>query len=152
VSESWNFILKEMLDGSLNTIFNLLKVLIPLMVVIQLLIVYNVLEKISTKLEFLGKPMGITKNAMFPLLVGVFMGVTYGAGTLIELNKQKPLGRRDFLLIGIFMVLCHGIIEAAFLFGVAGASVVIVVVVRLLIAFVITCICARLPYFRRLDN
>ncbi len=152
MSESWDFILKEMLNGSFHTILNLLKVLVPLMIIIQLLIVYNVLEKISTRLEFLGKPMGITKNAMFPLLVGVFMGVTYGAGTLIELNKQKPLGRRDFLLIGIFMVLCHGIIEAAFLFGVAGASVVIVVVVRLLIAFVITCICARLPYFRRLDN
>lgn len=152
MSESWDFILKEMLNGSFHTILNLLKVLVPLMIIIQLLIVYNVLEKISIRLEFLGKPMGITKNAMFPLLVGVFMGVTYGAGTLIELNKQKPLGRRDFLLIGIFMVLCHGIIEAAFLFGVAGASVVIVVVVRLLIAFVITCICARLPYFRRLDN
>jgi Nucleoside recognition len=110
VSESWNFIFNEMLHGSLNTIFNLLKVLIPLMIVIELLIVYNVLEKISTRLEFLGKPMGITKNAMFPLLVGVFMGVTYGAGTLIELNKRKPLGKRDFLLIGIFMVLCHGII------------------------------------------
>lgn len=152
MSESWNVILNEMVTGSLNTVFNLLKVLIPLMILIELLITYNVLERISSRLEFLGKPMGITKDAMFPLVVGVIMGVTYGAGTLIELNQRKPLGKRDFLLIGIFMVLCHGIIEAGFLFGIAGANVIIVVVVRLMIAFVVTCICARLPYFRKMDS
>ena len=152
MSQSWSFILDEMLHGSLNTILNLLKVLVPLMVIIELLITYNVLERISVRLEFLGKPMGVSRKAMFPLLVGVVMGVTYGAGTLIELNKENPLGRRDFLLIGIFMVLCHGIIEAGILFGMIGANVFIVVGLRLLIAFVITCFCAWLPYFRRMEN
>lgn len=152
MSESWEFIFREMAWGSFNTLLNLLKVLIPLMVIIELLITYNVLEKVSARLEFLGRPMGISRKAMFPLVVGVVMGVTYGAGTLIELNKQNPLGRRDFLLIGIFMVLCHGIIEAGILFGMIGANVVIVVGLRLLIAFVITCFCARLPYFRKLES
>ncbi len=152
MSESWSFIFHEMLNGTLHTVFNLLKVLIPLMIIIELLITYNVLEKIAGRLEFLGKPMGITKNAMFPLVVGVIMGITYGAGTLIELNKQTPLSKRDFLLIGIFMVLCHGIIEAGILFGIVGANVFIVVVVRLMIAFVVTCFCARLPYFRHMKD
>lgn len=152
MSESWEFIFREMAWGSFNTLLNLLKVLIPLMVIIELLITYNVLEKVSARLEFLGRPMGISRKAMFPLVVGVVMGVTYGAGTLIELNKQNPLGRRDFLLIGIFMVLCHGIIEAGILFGMIGANVLIVVGLRLLIAFVITCFCARLPYFRKLES
>lgn len=152
MSESWEFIFREMAWGSFNTLLNLLKVLIPLMIIIELLITYNVLEKVSARLEFLGKPMGISRKAMFPLVVGVVMGVTYGAGTLIEMNKQNPLGRRDFLLIGIFMVLCHGIIEAGILFGMIGANVFIVVGLRLLIAFVITCFCARLPYFRKLES
>jgi len=152
MTASWNVILQEMLHGTLNTVFNLLKVLIPLMIIIELLITYNVLEKIARRLEFLGKPMGITKNAMFPLVVGVVMGITYGAGTLIELNKQNPLSRRDFLLIGIFMVLCHGIVEAGILFGIVGANVIIVVGVRLLIAFTITCVFARLPYFRHMTD
>lgn len=152
MTASWSVIGLEMLHGTLNTVFNLLKVLIPLMIIIELLITYNILEKIARRLEFLGKPMGITKNAMFPLVVGVIMGITYGAGTLIELNKQNPLSRRDFFLIGIFMVLCHGIVEAGILFGIAGANVFIVVVVRLLIAFIVTCIFARLPYFRRMND
>ena len=57
MTASWNVILQEMLHGTLNTVFNLLKVLIPLMIIIELLITYNVLEKIARRLEFLGKPM-----------------------------------------------------------------------------------------------
>ena len=152
MTAGWDVIFHEMFWGGLTVAFNLLKVLVPLMIIIELLITYNVLEKISGRLEFLGKPMGVSRKAMFPLLVGVVMGVTYGAGTLMELNRQNPLGRRDFLLIGIFMVLCHGIVEAGILFGMIGANVLIVVGLRLLIAFVITCFCARLPYFRRMAN
>ncbi|MEG0392845.1 MAG: nucleoside recognition protein, partial [Anaerovoracaceae bacterium] len=113
---------------------------------------YNILEKISKKLEFIGKPMGMSKDAIFPLLVGVFIGVTYGAGTLMELNERKPLSKKDFALIGVFMYICHGIIETGFLFGVNGASVLVVTVGRLLLAFIVTCIFARLPYIRRKDK
>lgn len=148
MSESWKVIGEEMLFGSLSTVLNLLKVLIPLMIIIELLIKYNILEKISTKLQFIGKPMGMSKDAIFPLLVGVVMGVTYGAGTLIEMNKRKPLSQKDFTLIGVFMYACHGIIETGFLFGVAGANVLIITLGRLLIAFTITCVVARLPKMR----
>jgi len=100
----------------------------------------------------MGKPMGMSRDAIFPLLVGTVMGVTYGAGTLMELNERKPLSKKDFALIGVFMYLCHGIIETGFLFGINGAHVFVVVVVRLLIAFFVTCIAARLPYFRKMEH
>lgn len=152
MSESWNHILNEMLTGSLSTVLNLLKVMIPIMILIELLVQYNILEKISKRLEFMGKPMGMSRDAIFPLLVGTIMGVTYGAGTLMELNERKPLSKKDFALIGVFMYLCHGIIETGFLFGINGANVFVVVGVRLLIAFVVTCIAARLPYFRKMEH
>ena len=152
MSESWSYIFYEMYTGCFTTILNLLKVLVPLMIIIELLIQYDVLEKLSRKLEFLGRPMGISKDAIFPLLVGVVMGVTYGAGTIMELNQRKPLSKRDFALIGVFMYLCHGVIETGFLFGINGANVFVVVVVRLLIAFFITCIAARLPYFQKMEH
>lgn len=149
---SFDIIIKEMFTGSLTTILNLMKVLIPLMIVIQLLMVYQVLEKIAGKLEGLGKVMGMSKNAMLPLLVGFVMGVSYGAGTLLELNKSNPLSKRDMALVGIFMFLCHGVIETGMLFGVAGASVLVVTVVRTLIAFLITIILARTALIKRMDN
>ena len=152
MSASFDIILNEMLTGAIATTFNLLKVLIPLMIIVELLMVYHIIEKFATKLEGLGKIMGMSKNAVFPLLVAVFMGVTYGAGTIIEINKRTPLSRKDMALVAVFMYLCHGIIETGFLFYVAGANVLVVTLGRLFFALIVTMIAARLPYFKNMEN
>lgn len=145
-------ILQEMLFGSLSTALNMLKILIPLMIIVEILMVYNVMEKLANKLQFLAKTLGMKKQSIFPLLVGVVMGVTYGAGTLIEINRQTPIPKKDYALIGVFMFLCHGIIETAFIFAVAGANIFMITFGRLLIAYGVTVLAARLPYFRRMEE
>ena len=152
MSATFDVIINEMVNGAIMTIFNLLKVLIPLMIIVEILMVYKIIEKVATKLEGLGKIMGMSKNAVFPLLVAVFMGVTYGAGTIIEINKRTPLSRKDMALVAVFMYLCHGIIETGFLFYVAGANVLVVTLGRLFFALIVTMIAARLPYFRNMEN
>lgn len=152
MSASFDFIVREMLTGSLNTMFNLLKVLVPLMIVIEILMTYGIIEKFATKIEGFGRLMGMSKNAMFPLMVGFVMGVSYGAGTLLELNKTNPLSKRDMALVGIFMFICHGIIETGLLFGVAGASVLVITLGRTLIALVVTIVLARTPFIKNMDN
>lgn len=152
MNASFDFIVREMITGSLTTMFNLLKVLVPLMIIIQLLMAYGIIEKFASRLEGFGRVMGMSKNAMFPLLVGFVMGVSYGAGTLLELNKTNPLSKRDMALVGIFIFLCHGIIETGLLFGVAGASILVITLGRTLIALVVTIILARTPFIKRMDN
>ncbi len=152
MSESIDFIVKEMVTGSLTTVLNLLKVLIPLMIVIQILMTYGLIEKLASKMEGFARLMGVSKNAMFPLLVGFVMGVSYGAGTLLELNKTNPLSKRDMALIGIFIFLCHGVIETGLLFGVAGASVLVITLGRTLIALIVTIILARTPFIKKMDG
>lgn len=151
MSASWDVIGMEILTGCISTTINLLKVLVPLMIIVELLMVYKLVEKMAVKMNWIGKLLGIGKNAILPLLVGIIMGVTYGAGTLVEMNKVDPLTKRDFALIGIFMFCCHGILEATFLFGMAGANVFFICVLRLLIATAVTMIAARLPYFNRME-
>lgn len=150
MSASFDVILREILFGGIATALNMLKILIPLMIIVEILLVYNVMEKVADKLQFLAGALGLEKQSVFPLLVGIVMGVTYGAGTLIEINRKTPIPKRDFVLIGIFMFLCHGIIETAFIFGVAGANITAVTVGRLAIAFVVTAVAARLPAIRRI--
>jgi|GEM_PF-590361 len=152
MSVGWDIIFNEMVIGILSTVLNLLKVLVPLMVIVEILMVYNIIEKLATKLEFLAKIMGMKKEAIFPLLVGVVMGVTYGAGTLLEMNRRAPISKKDLALIGVFMFLCHSLIESAFLFGIAGANIFIITVGRLLIAFIVTIIAARTPMFRSMSS
>lgn len=149
MSASADIILHEIFFGCIATALNMLKILIPLMIIVEILMVYNIMEKVADKLQFLAGALGMQKQSIFPLLVGVVMGVTYGAGTLIEINRRTPIPKTDFALIGIFMFLCHGIIETAFIFGVAGANILAVTVGRLAIAFIVTAAAARLPVFRR---
>ena len=152
MSASADIILQEIFFGCIATALNMLKILIPLMIIVEILMVYNIMEKVADKLQFLAGTLGMQKQSIFPLLVGVVMGVTYGAGTLIEINRRTPIPKKDFALIGIFMFLCHGIIETAFLFGVAGANILAVTVGRLVIAFIVTAVAARLPAFRRMKE
>lgn len=152
MSAGFDVIIREMLTGSLSTIISVMKVLIPLMIIVEILMVYKVIERMAGSLEGIGRILGMSRNAIFPLLVGVVMGVTYGAGTIIEINKRTPLSRKDMALVAVFMYLCHGIIETGFLFYVAGANVLVVTLGRLLFAFLVTMLTARLPYFRNMTD
>ncbi|MEG1931325.1 MAG: nucleoside recognition domain-containing protein, partial [Anaerovorax sp.] len=138
--------------GWFSTILSLAKILIPLMIIIEILRVYHIMERLADKLQFLAKSMGMEKQSIFPLLVGVTMGVTYGAGTLIEINKETPISKKDYTLIGIFLFLCHGIIETALIFGVAGANIFFITVFRLIFAFIVTVVASKLPFIQQLNN
>jgi hypothetical protein len=76
------------------------------------------------------------------------MGVTYGAGTLMEMNEKEPLEKKDFILIAIFFFICHGIIETTAIWGTVGANVIIISAGRLMLAGAITMAAARLPFFK----
>lgn len=152
MSATFEVISSEMLTGVVTITLSLLKVLVPLMIIIEILMVYKVIERLAGRLEWLSRILGISKNAIFPLLVGVFMGVTYGAGTIMEINKKTPLSKKDMALIAVFMYLCHAIIETGFLFYVAGANVLVVTLGRFTFALVVTIIAARLPYFKNMEN
>ena len=141
-------IINEFLTGSFSTIINVLKVLIPLMILIEFLSVYHVMEKLSKKLTFVTKVLGFSPSAVLPLLVTVVMGVTYGAGTLMEMNEKEPLEKKDFILIAIFFFICHGIIETTAIWGTVGANVIIISAGRLILAGAVTMAAARLPFFK----
>jgi hypothetical protein len=146
VANPWASMAREMLWGTVvNVIWSLARVIIPLMILIEFMLVYKVVDRIAPKFKWLCRVLGISNDALLPLLVGLLMGVTYGAGTLIEINKRTPLSRRDLTLIGIFLYACHGIIETTILFTVAGGSAFFVCVVRLAIAVLVTAVAARLP-------
>ena len=141
-------IIHEMVFGVLNTVYLILRVLIPLMIGIELMMMYKVIEAMAEKMGFFCRLLGIGKDALLPLLVGLFLGVTYGAGAIAEMNRVQPLAKRDMALLGVFLFACHGIIENSYLFALAGANVVIISVVRLAIGIGVTMGAARLPIIR----
>jgi hypothetical protein len=140
--------LSDMLTGGISVAWSLARVIVPLMVVIEFMLAYRLVERFAPKLGWLRRVLGISPDALLPLLVGLFMGVTYGAGTIMEINRRKPMSSRDFRLIGIFLYACHGVIETTVLFAVAGGSVFFVCVLRIAVAVAITAAAARLPLLK----
>lgn len=138
-------ILKELVLGYAGIIKSMLMVLIPVMIILELLITYHIMEKIASRLTFVTKLLRLNEQSVFPLLVGIMAGITFGAGAMIEINKKSPIPERDLWTIGVLIFICHGMIETTLIFAVAGANIWAVSLGRLLIAFAAAMLAARLP-------
>ena len=138
--------LPELGLGVLQMALTLLRVLIPMMIVIELMFAYNIVELLARKMSPICRLFGISKDALIPLLIGFLLGITYGVGAIMELNTKRPLSRRDLWMLGVFLFSCHGIIEVTYLFAVVGGNAIFIAGVRILIAVVVTAIMARLPF------
>jgi len=71
---------------------------------------------------------------------------TFGRFGCLHIKFCKKLNNMDVSL------LCHAIIETAFIFYVAGANILAITAGRLVIAFMVTVIAARLPVFRKMEE
>lgn len=74
----------------------------------------------------------------FSLMVGIFLGITYGGGILINEANSGKIQKRDIFYIGTFLMICHAIIEDTLLFVIFGADFTLVVVIRTISAIIIS--------------
>jgi len=75
-------------------------------------------------------------NASFSILTGIILGITYGAGILIE--EKNKLTKKELLFVGTFLMIAHSLIEDPLLFVIFGANFWILVIIRLFFAIVIS--------------
>ncbi len=150
MSADINTILNEMLDGTISMVINMAKILIPISIIIELLAAYDVMRKIVNAFSWMAKLLTISKEAVLPLIVGLSMGVTYGAGTLMSLQEEKPMAKRDLVIVGAAIYTGHALFELVFVYAIAGANVPIAIIGSVLYIFAATAICARTPVVRLL--
>lgn len=128
---------KESFTGSFNSILTMAKIIIPLMVVMEILKDSNILEKLSKKMKPISDFFDISYNTIFPMIIGLIFGLSYGAGVIIESAKENSLNKKDLYVLMIFLVVCHAIIEDTLLFVVLGANLWLLLGLRLSIAIII---------------
>ncbi len=83
-------------------------------------------------------------NSAFSIVVGLVLGITYGAGILLHEARTGTLSRKEIFYIATFLMICHSVIEDVLLFVIFGANGWIVVGVRLLLAFVVGYIAVKI--------
>lgn len=136
--------LKESTIGSLNSIWSMAKVIVPLMIIIEFLKNFKVLDKISELLKPIANFFGISDEAIFPLVIGLILGLSYGAGIIIDSAKEDNLPKKDLYILIIFLIACHSIFEDTLVFVTVGANGVFLLTMRIGVAIIISFIASKI--------
>ena len=121
-------------------LLKLILIVILVVVVIEVLKAIKVLDFLNKILYFITKPLGISKSASMPLLVGFLAGITYGAGAIIASYNNGDMNKKDVILVSTFLCLCHAILEDTLLFASIGAIGIVIALIRFIVAVVVTLI------------
>lgn len=113
----------DLLVGSVTSAMSL-----SLKIIILIIILIFIMDFIKTRKFILESQKNVSKG--FSLVVGIFLGITYGAGILIEEAKSGNIKKEDLFYIGTFLMICHAIIEDTLLFVIFGADFTMVIAMR----------------------
>ena len=103
-------------------------------IIILISIIIFIMDFIKTRKFIVESKKNVSKG--FSLTVGVFLGITYGAGLLIKEAQNSSLSKRDVFYVGTFLMICHAIIEDTLLFVIFDANLTIIVVARVVFAII----------------
>jgi hypothetical protein len=134
-------VLTLIFNTALQTLLSIGKIaliLIPVLMVIELAKFYKVIEKFTGKMKGFLRFLTLPEEAAFPLLAGILFGIVLGSALIIDYAREGILRKRDLLLIGIFLSISHSIVEDTFIFAVFGANPAVLIVIRTILAIMIT--------------
>lgn len=113
-------------------------IIVALVVVLEWLRQRGLFDRLAKACRPVSRLLGISKEAIFPLVIGVTFGLTLGAAIIIEEGRRGIVSRRDMFLVAIFVGLCHSLPEDTFLFMRLGANGPILASVRVAAALLLT--------------
>lgn len=119
-------------EGAVSGVMEIVELwwLIPLFIVIQLLKDSGWLGRASRFMAPLLRPLRLPDEAGLPMVAGLSIGLTYGAGVLIQVAEEGSLTRREMTVLCIFLGICHAIVEETILFAAAGSNGLLLLAVR----------------------
>ncbi|SKC91407.1 nucleoside recognition domain-containing protein [Maledivibacter halophilus] len=136
-------VISEGLIGGLKSVFNIAIIVFPLMIAMEIAKDLKLLDKISDFCKPLTKWLGVSKESAFPLAIGLVIGLAYGAGIIIQNAKEGNLDKRSLILVSIFLVCCHAVIEDTLIFVAVGANGFLLLTMRLVTALILTIIISK---------
>jgi hypothetical protein len=129
--------LYNVIIGQVEYYIMIFLIIFSLMILMRILKNTGALEKINNffkpGLEF----MGMSKNAAILPLIGMTLGLAYGGGLIVKEAKSNLISKKDVFLSLSFMGLSHSLIEDTLLMLAIGASIMGVLIGRVLFTILI---------------
>lgn len=104
--------------------------LVLLFIAIQILKDAGWLARVSRWMRPILVPLRLPDEAGLPVVAGIAVGLTYGSGVILQTGEEGKMTRAELTVTCVFLGICHAVIEETILFSAAGASGVLLVVVR----------------------
>lgn len=142
----WKAFVSDAFYGSLHNVLLMAAIIFPVMLVLEIGRDLRVLDRITVFVAPALRLLGLSRQATFPLLVGIIFGIAYGAGVIIEAARSGEISWRDLFLVNLFLSTCHAVIEDTALFIAVGADPWIILGGRFLLAVVLTCLVSRMAW------
>ena len=137
------------LQGQAMTLVTIFMVILALMAFLKLLRWLGIEQLIHKLLYPLLRLLGIGPAGANITVIGVTLGLTFGAGLLLREARSGRLNPRDIVLTLCFLGLCHSLIEDTLLIMLIGADLSGLLWARLAFALVVIALLARLPWLKR---
>jgi len=134
-------------DSFLNMIYHsfinasILAIKIIILISILIIVMHYIKEKL-----FKNKKI----STPFSIITGLILGITYGAGILIQ--EKNNLSKKEILFVGTFLMICHSLIEDVALFVIFGANMWVLIFIRLFLAIIISYIIMKFYFFSSLTT
>jgi hypothetical protein len=109
-------------------------ILLPIVFLLQLLDAYGFLAKLRVFFRPFTRLLGLEERSSEAFLAGLFFGLVYGAGVILERVKTDGVPPSQVDRIALLLGLMHAIVEDTLLFVPFGAHGWPVVIVRVLVA------------------
>lgn len=138
----------EGIGSGFSFLLRLFLIIFPLMIILAFAEDLQIIKGISLLLKPLGRPLTLSSKALLPLLVGLTFGLSYGAGVIIKYAEEGSISKRDMGLVGIFLAVCHSIIEDTLIFMALGAQFFWIFLFRLFLALLLVAIVGRTYLFQ----
>lgn len=147
-SESVDDSLSGWIQNQVETFVWIYLIIFSLMLLLRVLQVLGIERLIHAMLFPVLRMLGIGRSAANVAVIGVVLGLTFGAGLLIKEARSGHLSQRDIFLTLGFLGLCHSVIEDTMLVLLLGADLSGILWARVLFALVTIGILARMPMVR----
>jgi hypothetical protein len=115
----------------------------------EIISVWSGYNRLIEHARSLTSAVGISEKAVAPWIVGVLVGITYGAALLYQFNEKQEMGHKDVCLITVFLCLAHAMIEDTLVFAVIGGNLAWIFVARIIIAVVVVRLLASGDVYKR---
>lgn len=134
----------DMFMNLLSFIWNITRVIIPLMLIMEIFKDLKIIDRISKAIKPATDFLTINEESGISLVIGIVFGLLFGAGAIIQSTKDHEVDKRSIFLICMFLSLCHAVIEDTFIFGAIGANYAIILGSRIIAAVMTTFVFSKL--------